>query len=270
MDYARLVRERLDGEQRGQGFVTTLRAIAAGLVLWAVVLVVLVVGAQSFFGPTDTRAVIDQEPEVPVLACLDLRAKTDRNATEDALFRANCAQPPVTPTPQTDDAPAVPPVQTQVQNRQDCTAIRGTQYRSGEERDWFFANCSSVPGAQSQTGENRSNCDQIRGTAYRSDAERQWYLTNCPNTPPAQPQPTGQNRMNCAQIEGTPYLSGQEQSWYLANCLSQPAQPQVPQPQAAPLPQLDTGGDRRNCDLIYGTPFRSSSEAAWFFANCPF
>jgi hypothetical protein len=40
------------------------------------------------------------------------------------------AQPPdAAPTP----APA--------ENRQDCNAIRGTDYLSPEERDWFLANC---------------------------------------------------------------------------------------------------------------------------------
>lgn len=26
---------------------------------------------------------------------------------------------------------------------------------------------------------DRNNCDAIRGTDYRSDTERQWFLTNC-------------------------------------------------------------------------------------------
>ncbi|HLF76307.1 MAG TPA: hypothetical protein VJB57_02345 [Dehalococcoidia bacterium] len=26
---------------------------------------------------------------------------------------------------------------------------------------------------------DRTNCDAIRGTDYRSDTERQWFLTNC-------------------------------------------------------------------------------------------
>jgi hypothetical protein len=28
-------------------------------------------------------------------------------------------------------------------------------------------------------GPDRSNCDEIRGTQYRSNAEREWYLGNC-------------------------------------------------------------------------------------------
>jgi hypothetical protein len=38
---------------------------------------------------------------------------------------------------------------------------------------------------------NRRDCDAIRGTSYRSAEERDWYLTHClPATPTAQPQAT--------------------------------------------------------------------------------
>jgi hypothetical protein len=48
--------------------------------------------------------------------------------------------PPVAETPPT---PAPPPTEAPVTNRQDCSAIRGQQYLSDEERTWFLANCLS-------------------------------------------------------------------------------------------------------------------------------
>jgi hypothetical protein len=37
------------------------------------------------------------------------------------------------------------PAQAEEANRMSCQAIRGTDYLSGEERDWFWANCLARP-----------------------------------------------------------------------------------------------------------------------------
>jgi hypothetical protein len=41
------------------------------------------------------------------------------------------------------------------------------------------AGATSVP-AQPTRLADRNNCDAIRGTDYRSESERQWFLANCP------------------------------------------------------------------------------------------
>jgi hypothetical protein len=222
-------------EKRGKPVLMgALGAFAVGLALWGVVLAIMVAGVQSAAGPTRTAGTV-QEPQAPVVDCRTLEAKADRTEAEDAIFRANCAQPPVTPTAQAGQPAAPPPAPPIVQNRQDCNQIRGTQYRSDAERNWYLANCSGQTSPQTQAiGENRQNCDQIRGTQYRSDAERNWYLANCsamqtqptpqqPQTQPAPQQPPPvldgvTNRQDCNQIRGTQYLSGEERDWFFTYC----------------------------------------------------
>ncbi len=52
--------------------------------------------------------------------------------------------------------------------RQDCETIaRSDYFLSDDEERWFTQNC------------NRLDCAAIRGTEYRSPEERAWYLTNC-------------------------------------------------------------------------------------------
>ena len=52
--------------------------------------------------------------------------------------------------------------------RQDCDTIaRSDYFLSQEEEDWFTQNC------------DRADCAAIRGTEYRSVSEREWYLENC-------------------------------------------------------------------------------------------
>ena len=264
--------QRLTGwieERRGKPvFMGALGAFAVGLVLWGVVLALVVAGVNSAAGPSNTAAPVAQEPQAPVVDCRALEAKTNRSEAESAIFRANCAQPPVNPTAQAAEAPAPAPAQPQSLNRQDCSQIRGTQYRSTDERDWFLGNCSGVPAPQGQGGENRANCDQIRGTPYRSDVERQWYLSNCSNTPATQTQATGQNRANCDAIRGTQYLSEAERQWYQGNCSGTQAQPQQ-QPQPQPQQPVDPNTtNRADCDQISGTPYISLEERDWFLANC--
>ena len=75
--------------------------------------------------------------------------------------------PRVTPAPSS-DAPT--PIADDG-NRTDCGAIKGTAYRSDEERSWYLANCVATP--------NRADCDKIRGTKYLSNTERNWYLATC-------------------------------------------------------------------------------------------
>lgn len=106
----------------------------------------------------------------------------------------------------------------------------------------------SVPGAD--TGPDRTDCNQIRGTPYRSDNERLWYFSNCfgrNNSQQSTNQGSTLNRANCGAIAGTPYLSDTERQWYLANCQNQ--QPQIQQVQQPPVsqqPLQDNGGPGNN------------------------
>ena len=58
--------------------------------------------------------------------------------------------------------------------------MRGQPYANAAGRAWFLANCTGA-GAQPSfdTGPDRFSCDEIRGTRYRSGNERNWYLQNC-------------------------------------------------------------------------------------------
>ena len=90
------------------------------------------------------------EPEAP---------PTDTPSTEP---NATALPPEPTETPVPAEA-TVPPVT----NRRDCNDIRGTDYLSGEERDWFLDNCTApptqVPAPQQPPAEQApvqsTNCD---------------------------------------------------------------------------------------------------------------
>jgi hypothetical protein len=84
-------------------------------------------------------------------------------------------------------------------DRSNCDEIRGTSYRSNNERAWFLTNCQQTNAntpqqalqsqerlQQTSVGPDRGDCNAIRGTAYRSNTERAWYLTNCPQQPEVQ------------------------------------------------------------------------------------
>ena len=103
-----------------------------GLFVWGSLAMTVMSSAQGLFddlnsgslGPPAVGATVD---------CGVLESRPARSADEEATYKEQCVsstpQPGVTPTP---DASL---------NREDCEAIRGTQYRSQEERQWFLANC---------------------------------------------------------------------------------------------------------------------------------
>ncbi len=63
-------------------------------------------------------------------------AEPPAQATATAVVATPTAIPSPTAIPTIVPTPAPAPV------RQDCNAIRGSEYRSAEERSWFLANCS--------------------------------------------------------------------------------------------------------------------------------
>ncbi len=170
-------------------------------------------------------------------------------------------------------------------------------------------NFSERKAVESATLPDRTNCDDIYGTAYRSGAERAWFSANCsswaasvgyvpetngggpgagaaaspqpaPTPRPVSPAPDGRD---CNAIRGTPYRSSAERDWYLQNCQGNTAPGQAATPAAASTPPpaatpATTGtaqaqptpaaGDRADCSQIRGTPYRSSTERAWYQANC--
>lgn len=61
--------------------------------------------------------------------------------------------------------------------RTDCALLESSNSRSSVEHAWYQDNCQ---GAESPTVlPDRTSCEQIRGTEYRSPTERQFFLTNC-------------------------------------------------------------------------------------------
>ena len=59
-------------------------------------------------------------------------------------------------------------IEAEPENRTDCGAVQGTEYRSKEERSWFLDQCTF-----------RTNCAEVEGTAYRNTQERVWFLKHC-------------------------------------------------------------------------------------------
>ena len=61
----------------------------------------------------------------------------------DNIDAAPTLTPVITATTQAAATSATPtPVATEEPNRKDCSAIKGTAYESGAERDWYLANCT--------------------------------------------------------------------------------------------------------------------------------
>lgn len=141
-------------------------------------------------------------------------------------------------------------------DRQDCSAILGTAFRSNEERAWYEKECSKWPSAEvsgdlmatnpvPQAGESdrgsspavisepagpdRLNCDEIRGTSFRSSGEESWYQRNCPTGQPSVPvneqQTTAQEAGSSSVATGGPVVQPQA-----ANPVRQQAAPQERQP----------------------------------------
>lgn len=82
---------------------------------------------------TDSEGAFDMEEADLVIDCSDTGPPPFASAEQRAAFEARCASP----TPAAAETPAPDPAL----NRADCDAIRGTDYRSVEERQWFLENC---------------------------------------------------------------------------------------------------------------------------------
>jgi hypothetical protein len=124
-----------------------------------------------------------QAPAEPA-DCAQIRGKPYESAQQRTWYLQNCNQNQ--PAQQTASSPQNT-AQTQVQqttggpDRTDCNAIRGTSYRSANERAWYQQNCGGSTAPAVTTGPDRTDCNAIRGTAYRSPAERDWFNANCRN-----------------------------------------------------------------------------------------
>ena len=58
--------------------------------------------------------------------------------------------------------------------RLDCATLQTATSRTNAEQSWFQSNCVSPTALP-----DRTNCNDIRGTDYRSATERQFFLANC-------------------------------------------------------------------------------------------
>jgi hypothetical protein len=122
--------------------------------------------------------------------CAAIRGKPYESSQQRTWYLQNCNQGSRPPANQQAAAnnQGNQPAQSQPQgDRTDCNAIRGTPYRSSNERNWYQQNCGGTASSPAQAGQqpqpaggpDRADCNAIRGTAYRSDAERDWYNANC-------------------------------------------------------------------------------------------
>jgi hypothetical protein len=128
-------------------------------------------------------ATVNEPPE-----CAQIRGKPYESTQQRTWYLQNCNQnQPGGQQPATNSqAQSQQLSQTQTTSgpdRTDCNAIRGTAYRSNNERTWYQQHCgTSVQSAPLvTTGPDRTDCNAIRGTAYRSPAEQSWYNANCRN-----------------------------------------------------------------------------------------
>jgi hypothetical protein len=110
--------------------------VIVGLVFWgSLAMSILSTGESAANGgaaPGPATAVSQPEQEPPV-DCDNLDAALALSPAREAQLREQCATP--APEPQ---ATPTPDPRT---NRADCNTIRGTDYRTPEERQWFLANC---------------------------------------------------------------------------------------------------------------------------------
>lgn len=62
-------------------------------------------------------------------------------------------------------APAAAPASAAIANRTDCNAIRGTDYRSGDERDWYQKNCGASSAVLSSSASSGGTGSSSTGSA---------------------------------------------------------------------------------------------------------
>lgn len=112
---------------------------AVGLVMWGSILSAIVSEVEGVFD--DFAAETSNEQPATDVEAVDCDAFGPQRALsqeDEAAYQAQCltATPEitVTPTPEPTRAPTD-------ENRFNCARIRGTDYRSQEERSWFLANC---------------------------------------------------------------------------------------------------------------------------------
>jgi lipoprotein-anchoring transpeptidase ErfK/SrfK len=81
-----------------------------------------------------------------VLPIVFLAAVACQLSTAGAPSQTLATPTPLAEEPRAQVASATPaPTQTPLPDRTDCNEVRGTQYRSGSEREWYLANCLPTP-----------------------------------------------------------------------------------------------------------------------------
>jgi hypothetical protein len=112
--------------------------LMVGLFVWGSLTLSMISGAGDFFDDVSTSPLDEIEPpsvvETGPVDCEALEDQLTLSEDQEAAYRAECLT-------QAAEATATPEAAGSGVNREDCDAIRGTQYRSAEERDWFLDNC---------------------------------------------------------------------------------------------------------------------------------
>ena len=108
----------------------TVRMGALAAVAVAAVVALLLVSCSS---SDDAKRVQELETTVAALAALPKGAEPTQTL--------------IPPSPQPTELPSAEPIVTSLPDRINCNEVRGTAYRSPNERDWFLANCvpTAVP-----------------------------------------------------------------------------------------------------------------------------
>ena len=122
------------------------------------------------------------------------------------------------------DRRVAPPRETA--SRQDCNAIMGTAFRSGDERAWFEQNCSRWPAA-------------VAVAAPSAPVAPVAPVAPPPNPRPQSAAPAPGDTPECAALRGRPYPSEAVRLWFLANCMGQSGAA-APPPDPGPQPLVIT------------------------------
>lgn len=109
--------------------------LVVGLFVWGSLAISVMSSTEGVISDlsTDSEGAFDIESADLVLDCGDADASRFLSTEQRAILQERCASP----TPEPEETPEPDPAL----NRADCDAIRGTDYRSVEEREWFLDNC---------------------------------------------------------------------------------------------------------------------------------
>ena len=113
-----------------------------GLALWTFVTMILVAGVDDALGSESDAGAAARAAQERVFDCSDFGAVRVLSAEDEARYQSQCGvQQPVIESETVTLTTSAQNTGATATNRADCGKIRGTDYRSDEERTWFLAEC---------------------------------------------------------------------------------------------------------------------------------